>query len=84
MKYKIKITRPAEKFIIKLSKSEQARVLRAIYRLPCEGDIRPLRGHRGIFRLRVGDYRILYTVDNGKLIVFIIDAGSRGDIYKRY
>lgn len=35
-------------------------------------------------RLRVGDYRIIYRVDNGRLIVLVIDAGSRGDIYKRY
>lgn len=29
-------------------------------------------------------YRIIYSVDNGKLIVYIVDAGNRGDIYKRY
>lgn len=33
---------------------------------------------------RTGEYRIIYSVDNGKLIVYVVDAGSRGDIYKRY
>ena len=43
-----------------------------------------LKGHTGLLRLRVGSYRIIYTVDNGRLIVRIIDAGNRGQIYNRY
>ena len=43
-----------------------------------------LKGHRGLYRLRVGDYRIIYSVDNGKLIVRVVDAGNRGQIYNRY
>lgn len=84
--YKIVIEKLAEKFIMKLSKPEKERVLRAIYKLPHEGDIKQLKGKRskGLLRLRVGDYRIIYTVDNGELIVYIIDAGNRGEIYKRY
>lgn len=34
------------------------------------------------FRVRVGDYRILYTVDVGKLLVCIIEIGNRRDIYR--
>ncbi len=37
-----------------------------------------------IFRLRVGPYRILYTLDNGKFLIYVIDAGNRGQIYNRY
>ena len=43
-----------------------------------------MKGHPGFFRLRVGDYRIIYTVDNGLLIVRVVDAGNRGQIYNRY
>ena len=49
-----------------------------------EGDRKQLKGHRGLYRLRVGDYRIIYSVDNGKLIVRVVDAGNRGQIYNRY
>lgn len=86
MKYTIVLEKPAEKFILRLAKPEKERVLRAIDKLPHEGDVKQLKGqrHRGKFRLRVGDYRIIYTVDNGRLVVCIIDAGNRGDIYKRY
>lgn len=85
-KYKIVIEKPAEKFITKLAKPEKERVLRAIHKLPDEGDIKQLKGKRskGLLRLRVGDYRIIYTVDNGKLIVCVVDAGNRGQIYNRY
>lgn len=35
-------------------------------------------------RLRVGDYRIIYTVEHGELIVYVIDIGNRGEIYKHF
>lgn len=84
MKYTILIERPAEKFITKLPRPEKERVLRAIAKLPDEGDRKAMQGHPGFFRLRVGAFRVLYTVDNGKLVVRVIDAGNRGDVYKRY
>ena len=86
MKYKIVIEKPAEKFIVKLPRPDKECILKAIYRLPDEGDIKALKGQksRGMYRLRVGDYRIIYTVDSGQLIVCVIDAGNRGQIYNRY
>lgn len=82
--YKIVIERLAEKFIIKLPRPEKERVLRAIAKLPNEGDIRKLKGHDDLLRLRVGEYRIIYTVNHGELIVIVIDADNRGQIYNRY
>ena len=82
--YKIVIERPAEKFIVKLPRPEKERVLRAIAKLPNAGDIKKLKGHADLLRLRVGDYRIIYTVDHGELIVMVIDADNRGQIYNRY
>ena len=86
MKYKIVIEKLAEKFIVKLPKPEKEKVLKAIYHLPEGADMRPLKSgkNRGLMRLRVGDYRIIYTVDQGILTVFVIDAGNRGQIYKKY
>ena len=84
MMYSHIIKKPAKKFIDRLPKSEQARIVSAIEKLPDEGDIKPLRGHDDLYRLRVGPYRLIYSVDNGKLIVYVADADNRGDIYKRY
>lgn len=85
MRYKIFIEKLAEKFITKLPQPEKERVLKAIYHLP-EGDIKRLKGKRcaGMYRLRVGDYRIIYTIDGEKLIICVADAGNRGQIYKKY
>lgn len=83
MTYKISIDKKAQKFILKQPKDKQKLIYKAIYNLP-SGDTRPLKGYKGLNRLRVGDYRIIYTVDNGKLFVYVVDAGNRGDVYKRY
>lgn len=84
MSYTILYEKPALKFIKKQSKEQQRRILEAIHELPDNGDIKQLKGHVGLLRLRVGSYRIIYSVDNGQLIVRIIDAGNRGQVYNRY
>ena len=86
MKYKVEIEKPAAKFISKLPKQDKERILAAISKLPDEGDRKVLKGKKskGFNRLRVGDFRIIYTVDNGLLIVRVVDAGNRGEIYKGY
>ena len=58
--------------------------MQAIHALPERGDIKQLKGHAELFRLRVGSYRIIYTVDHGKLVVCVIDIGNRGQIYNRF
>lgn len=82
--YQIIIRKKAKKFIDRLPINEKRRVVSAIEQLPNGEDIKRVQGHDELLRLRVGDYRIIYTIDNGKLIVCIVDAGNRGDIYKRY
>lgn len=82
--YEIVIQKKAKKFIDGLPKNDRIRIVTAIEQLPNGSDIKPLKGHEGLFRLRVGSYRIIYTVDNGELVVCVIDAGNRGQVYSRY
>ena len=82
--YRIIIKNPAKKFIDKLPKNEKVRIVKAIEKLPEGEDIKKLKGHDNIYRLRVGDYRILYTVDNGEFVVIVINAGNIGQIYNQY
>ena len=81
--YQIIIKKRAKKFIDMLSQNERKRIVTAIEKLP-DGDIKKLKGHDDLMRLRVGSYRIIYSVDNGRLIIYIIDAGNRGEIYYKY
>lgn len=79
---RIEIDKPALKFLAKQPKPQQERLLRAIYKLPNEGDIKRMAGADGLYRLRVGDYRVLYTVEDTRLIVYVLQIGNRGDVYK--
>lgn len=79
---KIQIDKPAMKFLAKQPKPQQERLLRAIAKLPDTGDIKPMAGHVDLYRLRVGDYRVLYTVENAILTVRVLQIGNRGDVYK--
>ncbi len=82
MRYKIIIEKRAEKFIKKQPYNQQKRILKSINLLPDSGDIKKLKGKQDFFRLRVGDYRIIYTVQNDILTVIITNADNRGQIYK--
>lgn len=47
-------------------------------------DIKNLKNEgKGFFRLRNGDYRIIFTINHGKLIILIINVMHRKDVYKK-
>ena len=73
------------KKIKKLQPREQARIKRAIGKLenfPTQGDIKPMEGQNG-WRLREGDWRIIFRIDSQSHSLVITHFGSRGDVYKR-
>ena len=42
-----------------------------------------LTGMHGVMRIRVaGDYRVVYTIDDDKLVVLVVDAAHRGKVYR--
>ena len=43
-------------------------------------NVKKLKGRDG-YRLRVGDWRIVYDIEAGKLVLIVIEIGPRGDIY---
>ena len=82
MKYQIVIDKPALKFLQKQPQDQRERLLKAIYKLPEMGDIKPRSGHENLYRLRVGTYRVIYTIENNILTVRVLTIGNRGDVYK--
>ena len=81
--YEIKIRKQPQKFIKKQSPAQQKRILTAIYKLP-EGDVKVIEGGEdNEYRLRVGDYRILYEIHDETITIIITRAGNRGDVYKK-
>ena len=62
--------------------AQQKRIMEAVHKLPETGDIKPLTNSGGLYRLRVGAYRVIYTVEHDKLVVYVVEIGNRGDVYK--
>lgn len=41
-----------------------------------------LKGYDELYRIRVGDYRIIYSIIDSKLVILVIEVGDRKDVYK--
>ena len=84
MQFTTKYSPQAEKFVEKLDNALAQRLVIAINKLelnPLPSGIRVIKGERGLFRLRVGAYRVLYQIDYEKKEIPIISIGKREDIY---
>lgn len=84
MAYDIAIKRAAEKELRDLPAESRKRVVAAILKLgedPTAGDVRKLQNRDG-YRLRVGDYRILFTRNDEQQSVMIFAIGHRRDVYR--
>jgi mRNA interferase RelE/StbE len=83
--YEIEISRTAEKQLKKLPPADQRRVARVMLNLaddPFPRGSRKLSGYEDVFRIRVGRYRILYSVSERALIIIVLKIGHRKDIYR--
>jgi len=48
-----------------------------------DGDVKKIKGYKDLFRLRVGDYRVIFTINDKDLIIIVLTIGNRGEIYKK-
>ena len=86
MAYRIEFTPRADREFRALEKSTQIRLARRIDALaedPHPQGIKKLAGAEDLYRLRVGDYRIIYQVQGKRLVVLIVRIGHRADVYRR-
>ena len=67
------------KYLKSLPVDQQKRIAMAILALP-KGDVKPLQGEDSAYRLRVGDWRVVYQIADNEIIIRKI--GSRGDVFK--
>lgn len=85
--YQLIIDKKASKFIDSLDKPTRKRILNALFELRenpyTSRSIKKLHGFDNYYRKRVGDYRIIFSVENERLIVMILKVDSRGDVYKK-
>lgn len=76
----ITVKKEAAKTLAEMDFQTQRRITQAILKIPA-GDVKPLQGYAGYYRLRVGKWRIIYTY-TGNTTVLIAKIAPRGDVYK--
>jgi len=84
-RYRIELRPAALRALRKLDPPVARRVQAAIALLaedPRPPASRPLRG-RPAWRVRVGDYRVIYTIEEDVLLVVVVTLGHRRDVYDR-
>ncbi len=85
--YKLKYRRQARNYLARLPLKIKSIIVNNLHELAANPDtpsldIDVLKGRQG-FRLRAGQYRVIYTRQDDRLIIEIIKIRPRGDIYKR-
>ena len=81
--YKITISRPAQKQLLKLPDNIARQLTNSIYRLaenPRPVGYKKLKGRDG-YRIKSGDYRIIYDITDDVLTIEVVALGHRRDIY---
>ena len=84
--YKIEWKRSATKELKQLPRDAMLRILEAIEQLsqePYPAGVRKLAGSEHAWRIRVGDYRVVYTIVESALVIEIIRVRHRKDAYRR-
>ena len=85
MPYHIIIEKTARKELQKINRNEQISITQSILSLANEprpvGCIK-LKG-REAWRIRIGDYRVIYEIKDNQLIIVVITIGHRKDVYKK-
>ena len=83
-RYNIEFAKSVRKDLRKIGKRDIARILKVISKL--ESDPRPPSckklTHSELYRIRVGNFRIVYEIIDDRLLVLIVKVGDRKDVYR--
>jgi mRNA interferase RelE/StbE len=82
--YQVVIEKQVQKQLAKITPPNYNKVVSALQDLannPRPQGYKKLKGRQG-FRVRIGDYRIIYNINDNILTVFILAIGNRRDVYE--
>ena len=83
--YRLELTPAAARELRKLAPDVRRRVSRKIDALaanPRPSGVEKLEAEHDLYRVRVGDYRIIYTIEDDIVLVVVVKIGNRRDVYK--
>ncbi len=83
--YKVEFTKSAKKALDRIPNTVRNQLTVKIYSLkdnPRPDGCKKLKGEEDLNRIRDGDYRVVYLIQDGKLIVVVVKVGHRRDVYR--
>ena len=86
MSYEVILGRRVEKFLVKLDRPISRRIINAVEALggnPYPPGVQQMKGYENRWRIRVGDYRIIYEIYEQELVVLVVRVGHRKEVYRR-
>ncbi|MCX5524544.1 type II toxin-antitoxin system RelE/ParE family toxin [Streptomyces bobili] len=88
MKYAFRFTTAAQRQLQAVSRLDAMRILTALTALGDDpyrqdADVKKLTGPSGLYRLRVGSYRVAYQINDGELVILVVKVGDRRDVYRK-
>lgn len=86
MTYRVKLRPQAIQGLKKIAEPDRVRIGRRIDALaenPRSEGMKKLLGAEDLYRIRVGDYRVIYMIQDDVLLVLVVRVGHRKDIYRR-
>jgi mRNA interferase RelE/StbE len=77
-------TAPALRDLRRIDRQMAERIRQAVRRFATSqhGDVRKLEGQQDRYRLRAGEYRVIFRYEDGRLIIVVLQVGHRRDIYR--
>lgn len=85
MTYSILLAPPAERQLRSFAPAIQKRLVKRMKSLqhdPRPQGVKKLAGEAHLYRIREGDYRIIYTIHDDELIVLVLKIGDRKEVYR--
>jgi mRNA interferase RelE/StbE len=88
VKYTFRFSTHAQRQLRAIGQVEALRLLTALTPLGADPyadgpDVKRLSGHDGLYRLRVGDYRLVYEIQGDVLVILVLHVGNRRDVHRR-
>jgi len=88
MNYRLLLHKNVSKFLEKCTAKQKESIKQKLALLQSDPrhhtqlDIKIMQDYDELYRLRVGQYRLIYQIKDDELLIFIISMGNRGDVYK--
>ena len=85
--YRVTIRPSADKALLKLPRDMQRRILERLDELAIEPrphNVVKMAGGQNLWRIRVGDYRLVYEIHDREITIYVLAIGHRRDVYREF